>query len=376
MKPEQRVPFLDLTAQYASIRDEIDAAIAAVIADNAFVRGPFVRSFEEEFAAANGVRHCIGVANGTDAIYVTLKMLGVGPGDEVVTAANSWIASSEVITATGATAVFADVEPEFYTMDPADLDRRITSRTKAVIPVHLYGQPASMTEIEEIAGAHGLAVVEDTAQAHFATSGGRLAGTMGVAGTFSFYPGKNLGAYGDAGCVLTDDDDLAASVRMFANHGSDPADKHNHRIEGMNSRLDGLQAAVLSVKLKHIEEWTRRRTENAAEYSKRLAGTGDIVVPAVRPGSSHVFHIYCIRTRLRDELRSYLGAHGIATGIHYPRALPLLAAYEYLGYGPGDYPVASRFQDEILSLPMFPELSTDQIDYVTATIGRFFETRA
>jgi len=367
------VPFLDLTAQYRTIEAEVDAAMASVIADNAFVRGRFVEAFEVEYAESYGVEHCIGVANGTDAIYIALKMLGVGPGDEVITAANSWISSSEVISQTGATPVFADVEPGFFTLDPADLKERVTDRTRAVIPVHLFGQPAAMDEIMAVAANHNLAVVEDTAQAHFATINGALAGAIGAVGTFSFYPGKNLGAYGDAGCLITDDAELARRIRMFANHGSDPSDKHNHRMEGINSRLDGLQAAVLSVKLRHIREWNRMRAFNAEAYAARLSGLGDLELPDTRPGASHVFHLYCIRSAQRDDLRAYLAEHGVATGIHYPTALPLLEAYDHLGYTAADFPVAARYQNEILSLPMYPELSEDQIAYVGDVIEQFFE---
>lgn len=368
-----RVPFLDLSAQYQSIKVSIDAAIAAVIRDAAFVRGPYVRTFEQEYADAYDIQHCIGVANGTDAIYVALRALGIGPGDEVITAANSWIASSEVITQAGGTPVFADVDVDYFTMDPADLKERITERTRAVIPVHLYGQPADMSEIMAVANAHDLAVVEDTAQAHLATFDGRRAGTIGRVGTFSFYPGKNLGAYGDAGCIITDEENLARSMRILANHGSDPADKHRHLIEGVNSRLDGMQAAILSAKLHHLEDWTNRRISHAAAYTGRLAGVGDVVTPPTRPGSKHVFHIYCIRTAHRDRLRSYLADRGVSTGIHYPTALPLLDAYEYLGYGPEDVPVAARMQSEILSLPIYPEMTEDHIGYVTETIEQFFE---
>ncbi|HUF62713.1 MAG TPA: DegT/DnrJ/EryC1/StrS family aminotransferase, partial [Verrucomicrobiales bacterium] len=253
------IPFVDLNAQYHSIKEEIDAAIAAVIEESAFIRGRFVERFEEEFAAAARAAHCVSVANGTDALYIVLRMLGIGPGDEVITSACSWISSSETITQAGAEPVFADIEPDYFTLDPSDVERRITPRTKAVIAVHLLGQPADMPALRDICDRRGLLLVEDCAQAHLAEIAGRAVGTWGNAGTFSFYPGKNLGAYGDAGAIVTEDRELAANCRCFARHGADAGDKHNHVMEGINSRLDGLQAAILSVKLQHLEDWTKAR---------------------------------------------------------------------------------------------------------------------
>ncbi|MDD8015898.1 MAG: DegT/DnrJ/EryC1/StrS family aminotransferase, partial [Acidobacteriota bacterium] len=251
------VPFVDLNAQYRSLKPEIDAAIQQVIDTTAFVRGPHVEEFERSFSEKYETRHCISCANGTDAIYVTLKALGIGPGDEVITAANSWISTSETITQAGARPVFVDIDPDFYHIDPGGIEEKITTKTRAVIPVHLFGQPAAIDEIKAVCEKHGLYLVEDCAQAHFATYGGKKAGTFGIAGTFSFYPGKNLGAYGDAGAIITNDDGLAGRARMFANHGS--LRKHQHDIEGINSRLDGIQAAVLNVKLKYVDGWNRAR---------------------------------------------------------------------------------------------------------------------
>jgi dTDP-4-amino-4,6-dideoxygalactose transaminase len=371
-----KTPFVDLKIQYHSIREEIDSAIHSVIDETAFVRGKYVKKFEQEYAAAYGVKNCVSVANGTDAIYIALKALGVGPGDEVITVANSWISTSEVITQAGARAVFADIEPDYYTIDPAQVRAKVTDRTRAVIPVHLYGQPAEMDAIEDLCRERGLHLIEDCAQAHFAEyrrrDGGssRKAGTMGRVGTFSFYPGKNLGAYGDAGAIVTDDAALASRMTMYANHGS--LVKHQHEIEGINSRLDGLQAAILSVKLKHIVDWNRRRHAIALVYNGLLAGVGDLTLPKIRPNATHVFHLYVIRTRHRDALRKHLGEKGIETGIHYPVALPFLKAYAYLEHQPRDFPVAHRFQGEILSLPMFPELTREQIEYVCAEIRGFF----
>ena len=365
-----KVQFVDLKAQYASIKDEIDSAIKAVVEETAFVRGKYVQGFEAAYAEKYGVKHCISVANGTDAIYITLKMLGIGPGDEVITVANSWISTSETIGQTGATPVFVDIEPDYYNIDPTLIEEKITPKTKAVLPVHLYGQSADIGAIKMICDERGLYLVEDCAQAHFAEFKGKRVGTFGSAGTFSFYPGKNLGAYGDAGAIITDDDELAKKFRMYANHGS--MQKHAHEIEGVNSRMDGLQAAILSVKLPHIMDWSKRRFEKALKYNKLLAGIDGVTIPALRPDSTHVFHLYVIRTKRRDELQAYLKEHGIATGVHYPTALPLLKAYEALGYKASDLPVAAAYQSEILSLPIFPELREGEIEYVAGKIKAFF----
>jgi dTDP-4-amino-4,6-dideoxygalactose transaminase len=369
-----KVPFVDLKLQYQNIRGEIDSAIHAVIDETAFVRGKYVNRFEQEYAQHYGVRHCISVANGTDAIYIALKALSIGAGDEVITVANSWISTSEVITQAGARPVFADIEPDFYTIDPDDVRRKLTDRTRAVIPVHLYGQPAALEPIERLCQERGLYLIEDCAQAHFAEcqveGRARKAGTVGHAGTFSFYPGKNLGAYGDAGAIVTSDEELATRMRMYANHGS--LVKHEHEIEGINSRLDGLQAAILSAKLPHLGDWTARRQHNASLYGELLAGVGDIVTPKIRRNSTHVFHLYVVRTAHRAGLQRHLKECGIETGIHYPVALPFLRAYAHLGHAPADFPVAHRYQEQILSLPMFPELTREQIEYVCTEIATYF----
>jgi dTDP-4-amino-4,6-dideoxygalactose transaminase len=366
------VPFLDLSAQYATIGDDIEASLFQVIEEKAFVRGRFVAEFERAFAAAYGVEHCIGVGNGTDSLFISLKMLGIGPGDEVITAANSWIASSEVISLAGAKPVFVDIEPDYFTMDPGAIESVATARTKAIIPVHLYGQPADMEAIGAIAADGGWHVIEDCAQAHFAELGGTKVGLFGDVGSFSFYPGKNLGAFGDAGCIITNDDSLAERLRSFANHGSSPSSKHDHVMEGINSRLDGIQAAVLSVKLRHIREWNERRAQWASVYADELAGINGVTTPKIRPAATHVFHVYCIRTPRRDELREFLERRGIHTGIHYPRALPFLAAYARYGHTAADFPVAHAHQDQILSLPMYPELTREMVSHVAGTIREFF----
>jgi len=364
------VPFVDLKAQYRHLKPEIDSAIHSVIEETAFIRGKFVEEFEKAYADKYGVKHCISCANGTDAIYITLKALGIGSGDEVITVANSWISTSETITQTGAKSVFVDIEPDYFNIDTKKIEEKITQKTKAIIPVHLYGQPAKIDEIKKRCEEYNFFLIEDCAQAHFAEYDDQKVGTFGIAGTFSFYPGKNLGAYGDAGAIITNDDDFGQKARMFANHGS--LQKHQHEMEGINSRMDGIQAAILNVKLKYIDEWNSARYKNALRYNELLSGIPEIKTPKIINNSSHIFHLYVMRTNKRDELASYLKSKKISTGIHYPTALPFLPAYKYLGHKPSDFPIACQYQDEILSLPMFPELSTDQIDYVVNSIKEFF----
>lgn len=367
------VPFVDLHAQYLSIKDEIDNAIQSVINDTAFIGGKYVKQFEDNFAAVYGVKHCIGVANGTDAIYVILKMLSIGAKDEVITVANTWISTSETITQSGANPVFTDIDDKFYTIDESLIESKITPRTKAVIAVHLYGQVCEIEKIKTICDKHNLFLIEDCAQAHLSSFNSKFAGTYGIAASFSFYPGKNLGAYGDAGCVLTNDDDLARKIRMFANHGS--LKKHEHEIEGINSRLDGMQATILNVKLKYLDEWTNKRIQNATLYSQLLNNVGDIVTPEVRENSKHTFHLYVIRTKQRDALQKFLKEKNIDTSIHYPIALPNLEAYKYLNVPKEDYRLTNIFQNEILSLPMYAELSEEQIQYVCSSVKEFFDAQ-
>lgn len=364
------IPFVDLKAQYRSIRTEIDAAIEQVISDTAFVGGKYLAEFEEAFAGFCNVRHCIGVGNGTDAIYIALRALDVGEGDEVITAANSFVATSEAITMSGARVVFADVDEVTHTIDPASVEAKLTSHTRAIIPVHLYGRPADMDPLLALARAHGLWVIEDAAQAHGAIYRGRTAGSMGHVGCFSFYPGKNLGAYGDGGAIVTNNDSLAKRTRMIANHGR--IDKYDHEMEGVNSRLDGLQAAILNVKLRHLPEWNTARRRNAALYGRYLRDSG-VRTPQDNPDIESVYHLYVINVgeEKRDELRAALSDAGIASGIHYPIALPNLKAYEYLDHAPEDFPVSTRASAEILSLPMFPELTEEQIAEVADAVKAF-----
>lgn len=363
------VPFVDLKAQYRSIKSEIDPAIQTVLDETAFVGGKNVDAFEKAFAEKFGVKNCVSCANGTDAIYITLKSLGIGPGDEVITAANSFIATSETITQAGAKPVFVDID-EYFHIDPAGIEAKISPRTKAVIPVNLFGQAADLDAVKAVCEKHEIHVIEDCAQSHFSTYKGRKTGTVGAVGTFSFYPGKNLGAYGDGGAIISNDDEFARRARMFACHGS--LQKYIHEIEGINSRLDSLQAVVLKIKLGHIDDWNRARNSHALKYNELLAGVKQVKTPRLRPDTFHIFHLYVIRAERRDDLAAFLKTKGVATGIHYPYALPLMPAYKYLGHIPADFPVAHACQEQILSLPMYPELTDEMIAHVAGSIKEFY----
>lgn len=364
------VPFVDLKAQYLTIRSEINRAIQEVIESSAYIGGKPVNDFENSFSRLYKVNNVISCANGTDSLYIIMKMLGIGPGDEVITTAFSWISSSETISQTGAMPVFVDIDPDYYTIDESLLEAAITSKTRAMIAVHLYGQICAIDTISHICKNYGIALIEDCAQSHLSELEGIRAGMMGIAGSFSFYPGKNLGAYGDAGCIITNDDDFAVKCRMFARHGA--LVKHQHQIEGINSRMDGLQAAILSAKLPHILQWTERRIQIASEYNQLLKDIPGIVVPLKRPGSVHTYHLYVIRAEKRDQLLHFLKEKGIDCAIHYPKALPLLECYKHLGLNPAMFPVSSKYQSEILSLPIFPEITGSQISYVVQSIRNFY----
>lgn len=363
-----KVPFADLYVQYQAIKVEIDAAIAAVIEQSAFIRGPFVEKFEAEYAELVGAAHCVSAADGTAALYVAMHGLGIGPGDEVITTAHSWISSSETISQHGAVPVFVDMDPRTYTIDPEKIAEKITDRTVGIIPVHLYGQPADMAPIMAHARRHGLWVIEDCAQAHLATYDGQMVGRFGNAATWSFYPGKNLGAMGDAGAITTDDGDLARRMARFARHGG--VVKGVHEIEGINSRLDGIQAAVLSAKLPHLAGWTAARRAAAARYDELLADA-PVQTPWQAPGRSHVYHLYVVQHERRDDLAAHLRARGIQTGVHYPVALPFLQAYARFGHRPADFPAAHAMQSRILSLPMFAEIQDRQLKAVADAIEEF-----
>jgi dTDP-4-amino-4,6-dideoxygalactose transaminase len=365
-----KVPFVDLKAQYLSIQENIDSAIREIISNSAFIGGKPVDDFEAAFAALYGINHCISVANGTDSLYIIMKMLGIGAGDEVITVANSWISSSETISQTGAKPVFVDIDPDYYSLNEQLLEACITSKTKAILPVHLQGQAVNMDEVMRIADKYKLLVIEDCAQSHFSEFKGKRVGTFGIAASFSFYPGKNLGAYGDAGAIITNDAALAERCKMYARHGA--LKKHEHQMEGINSRLDGLQAAILSAKLPHILEWTLARIHCADAYNQLLGDISEVVIPKRRVDSLHSYHLYVIRAKNRDDLANYLKERNIETTIHYPTALPNLKAYAYLGHKTEDFPIATAYQSQILSLPIYPELTTAQIEYVAETIKSFY----
>lgn len=362
-----KIPFVDLKAQYHSIRSKIDTAIQQVMEQTAFIGGnnSFVQQFEQAFAQYLGIKNVMSCGNGTDSLEILLKAYGIGPGDEVIVPAMSWISTSEVVSTVGARPVFVDIDPVYYTIDPFKIEAAITPRTKAIIPVHLYGQPADMDPIMDLAVTHQLVVIEDCAQAHGALYKGKMVGTIGHASSFSFYPGKNLGAYGDAGAMATNDDRIAAVCRMLANHGQQG--KHNHIVEGRNSRMDGLQAAVLSAKLPFLPGWTLQRIAHASQYNSLFQNSA-VVTAQVRPQSQHVFHLYVIQVANRTELAARLKEQGIETAIHYPKALPFLHCYAKNGYTPADFPVASAFQEKIISLPMFAELTEAAIAYVSAAV--------
>ncbi len=363
-----KVPFLDLKAQYNVIRGEINSAIQEVLESSAFAGGPFVAKFEEQFAVYCGTKYAVGVGNGTDALWLVMLAMGIGPGDEVITVPNTFIATAEAISICGAKPVFVDVDARTYTMDPDRLKQAITSRTKAIIPVHLFGQTADMDPLLEIARQHGLPVIEDACQAHGAQYKGRMAGSMGIAGCFSFYPGKNLGAYGEAGAVVTNDQDLAAKIKVLREHGQPK--KYIHSVVGWNARMDGIQGAILSVKLNYLTAANDARRANARLYNELLAGESLVVLPPEAAYAKHVYHLYVIQAARRDDVIQRLGEKGIACGIHYPVPLHLQEAYASLGLPAGKYPVAEESARRFVSLPMFPELTREQIAFVCDELKR------
>ncbi len=363
-----KVPFLDLKTQYESIKHEVHAAMTRVIEQTAFAGGPFVQKFEEEFAAYCGTRHCAGVGNGTDALWLALLGLGVGPDDEVITVPNSFIATAEAISLAGARPVFVDIDEKTHNMDPGLIEAAITPKTRAIIPVHLFGQPADMDPILAIARKHKLFVVEDACQAHGAEYKGRKAGSMGHAGCFSFYPGKNLGAYGEGGAVVTNDEGLDRKMKMFRDHGQ--TKKYHHAVVGWNARLDGIQGAILSAKLPHLDAWNDARRKNAALYREKLSGVPGVILPEESPWAKHVFHLFVVRVKERDRVLKELAEKDIHCGIHYPVPLHLTEAYSFLSHKSGAFPAVERCAAEYLSLPMYPELQSSQIDHVAASLRR------
>jgi len=374
-----QVPFLDLKVQYQSIKQEIDPAIQNVIDNAAFILGKSVADFESDFAKAHNVKYCCGVSSGTDANHLVLWALGLKPGDEVIIPANTFIATAWGATLCGAKPVFVDCEPDSYNIDPAKAEKAITKKTKAIVAVHLYGQPADMDPLNEIARKHNIYLVEDCAQSHLAEYKGKKAGGLSEAASFSYYPGKNLGAYGEGGAVTTNNPEIAQKVKMIRDHGA--VQKYNHEIFGHNYRMEGIQGAVLGVKLKHLDKWTDGRRRVAAKYRELLRDLKNIKVPVEMPYAKHVYHLYVIQVRSgdkqndnqkRDALQKYLGDNGISTGLHYPIPLHVQPCFRDLNYKKGDFPVTEQLAETGLSLPMYPELKDDQIEYVCSKIKEFF----
>ena len=361
------IPYLDLPAQYRSIKAEIDAAVARVLDSAQYILGEEVSAFERDFARYCQAAECIGVNSGTSALHVALLAEGIGPGDEVITVPFTFVATASAICYTGATPVFVDIEPDFYTIDVSKIEAAITPRTRAIMPVHLYGQPADMDPILEIAKRRGLVVIEDAAQAHGAEYHGRRCGSMAEIAGFSFYPGKNLGAYGEGGAIVTTRADLAKTCRTLRNWGEET--RYEHRLKGFNYRMDGIQGAILRVKLRYLEQWTEQRRQVASWYAEML--DPEIVrIPKARPDCRHVYHVFAIRSSERDRLREALTAQQIQTGIHYPIPIHLQPAHSDLGYNAGDFPVAEQVAREVLSLPIFPEMTREQVAAVAAAVAQ------
>lgn len=359
------IPYADLRRQYRAIKPEIDEAVLRVLDSTQFILGEEVAAFEREFAAYCGTADAIGVNSGTSALHLALLAADVGPGDEVITVPFTFVATAAAIVYTGATPVFVDIDPEMLTMAPAAIERVITPRTKAIMPVHLYGHAADMDPILDIARRRGLVVIEDAAQAHGAAYKGRPCGSLGAMAAFSFYPGKNLGAYGEGGAVVTSDPALAKKIRVMRSWGEER--RYEHSVKGFNYRMDGIQGAILRVKLRHLEAWTDARRARAAEYARAFAGSG-IATPVERPDCRHVYHVYAVRLSQRDSTRAALQAAGIQTGVHYPIPIHLQPAHADLGYGRGDFPVSEQAASQVLSLPMFPEMTVEQVEQVAAAV--------
>jgi dTDP-4-amino-4,6-dideoxygalactose transaminase len=365
-----KVNFLDLKSQYLSIKPEIDAAIQSVIDKTAFAAGPFVKEFEENFAKAQGAKYCVGVNSGTAALHIAFMAADIKYGDEVIVPANTFFATPEAVSLSGATPVFVDNEKLFYNIDPLKIENAITSKTKAIVAVNLYGQPAQLDTIKAIADKHKLLFIEDCAQSHLATYRGKSTGTYGIMGCFSFYPGKNLGAYGEGGAVITDDELLYKKMMALRDHGS--SKKYFHDYIGHNYRLEGIQGAVLNVKLKYLPSWTETRRKNAGYYKQYLAGIKDVIVPEEIEGAYSVYHLFVVRVPRREELAQFLQENGIYTGIHYPIPCHRQKAYDFLGYGEGSIPVAEKYAKEIISLPMSEQLKEEEVQYVCQKIREFY----
>lgn len=362
------IPLVDLKAQYDRIATEMDEAMAEVIRTTSFIGGPAVKSFETDWARYCHASHAVGLSSGTSALHLALLMAGVGPGDEVLTVSHTFIATAEIVRRLGATVRFVEVDPETYTMDPSALEAAMNPKVRAIVPVHLYGHPADMDPILEIGRRYGVRVIEDAAQAHGAGYKGRIVGSLASLATFSFYPGKNLGAYGDAGAVTAASAEEADRMRRISNHGR--AEKYLHDVEGFNYRLDSLQAAVLNVKLKHLDQWTAERRRAAAQYSERLARVAGVTLPKVASWAEPVWHLYVVLVKDRDRVLGALRAEGIDAGVHYPVPLHLQPAYAHLRYRRGEFPVTERAADSCLSLPLFAEITEAQIEQVSVALAR------
>ena len=360
------IPFLDIKAQYASIKGEIDAAVLGVLASGQYVLGDEVARFEHEFADYCNVKHAIAVNTGTSALHLALLAAGIGPGDEVITVPFTFVATVSAICYTGARPVFVDVEPVTLTMDPAEIEAKITSRTRAIVPVHLYGQMADMDAIKAIADHYRIPIIEDACQAHGAQYKGDRAGSIGISGCFSFYPGKNLGACGEGGIVVTSSDDQAGTIRVLRDWGQEQ--RYHHLLKGFNYRMDAIQGAILRVKLRHLEVWTEARRAHARRYSSLLAGSTDLMTPVEAADRRHVYHVYTIRSRDRDGLQRALSAEGIQSGLHYPIPVHLQKAHADLGYQAGDFPISEAAAREVLSLPIYPEMPAWHLDQVVAAL--------
>jgi dTDP-4-amino-4,6-dideoxygalactose transaminase len=366
------IPYLDLKAQYHGIKDEVDAAVLRVLESTQFILGEEVAAFEREFAAYCQASESVGVNSGTSALHLALLAMGIGSGDEVITTPFTFVATVAAIRYAGATPVFVDIEPDYFTIDPAKIESAITRRTRAIMPVHLYGQPADMKPILEIARRRGLTVIEDAAQAHGSEYHGRRCGSLSEIAAFSFYPGKNLGAYGEGGALTTTRSDVATTCRVLRDWGQEK--RYEHRLKGFNYRMDGIQGAVLRVKLRHLEAWTEKRRQVARWYGEAL-NPGSVRVPKERPDCRHVYHVYVVRSDDRDGLREALTKEGIQTGIHYPIPVHLQPAHEDLGYHTGDFPVAEAAAREVLSLPIYPEMNREQVRMVAAAVSEASQAR-
>jgi len=370
-----KVPLADLKAQYQTIKPEIDAAIKQVIESTQFILGKAVNDFEQAFAKAHQIKHCIAVGSGTDALHAALWAIGIGKGDAVVTTPFTFIATVEAISLTGAQPLFVDIDPKTYTMDPNKLEDLMKTpkckSVKAILPIHLYGQPAAMDSIQQITHKYGMKIIEDAAQSHIAKYDGKFVGNFGEAACFSFYPGKNLGAYGEAGGIITNDDALALKLRRLRDHGQ--SEKYKHEFWGHNYRMDGIQGAVLGVKLKYLNQWTSKRREIAAKYKQQFDEIPGLVVPFESPKAFHVYHQFVVRTKKRSAFQQYLAEKEIATALHYPIPIHFQEAYQHLGYKQGDFPVSEACADECISIPAHPEMLNEQIDYVINTVKTFFE---